>query len=208
MLTSCAWQAPSEIRVSPLPMNSRLGDMCHGQWPGETSPLHSGQSGGHPTNVNNTYLFCSAQPESKFTEWQNFMPSRSLVNWSPPYFAPYFWRQLCAWVSEATCTVHTGVLVIVITRPPSQYHQPVNPMPCKSAVHLSLQCSAMSWARDAGVALMLTSVLVFSTDVPNYDVVVVGGGAVGAATARSLSLRHPELKLALVEKESGLGTCM
>lgn len=37
-----------------------------------------------------------------------------------------------------------------------------------------------------------------------YDVVVVGGGIVGAASARELKLRHPELKMAILEKESVL----
>jgi len=36
-----------------------------------------------------------------------------------------------------------------------------------------------------------------------YDVTVVGGGIVGLATAHSLLLRHPELRLLLLEKESG-----
>lgn len=37
-----------------------------------------------------------------------------------------------------------------------------------------------------------------------YDVVIVGGGIVGVATARELSLRHPKLKFAVVEKENRL----
>jgi len=40
---------------------------------------------------------------------------------------------------------------------------------------------------------------------PHFDVVVVGGGIVGAATARELSGRHPHLSLAIVEKESRMG---
>ena len=37
-----------------------------------------------------------------------------------------------------------------------------------------------------------------------YDVVIVGGGIVGASTARELSNRHRGLKFALLEKESKL----
>ena len=37
-----------------------------------------------------------------------------------------------------------------------------------------------------------------------YDIAVVGGGIVGLATVRELKLRHPDLKVANVEKESGL----
>lgn len=35
-----------------------------------------------------------------------------------------------------------------------------------------------------------------------YDIVVIGGGIVGCASARELILRHPQLKIALLEKEN------
>lgn len=38
----------------------------------------------------------------------------------------------------------------------------------------------------------------------NYDLLIVGGGIVGAATARELILRHPKWKVAIVEKEKKL----
>ena len=38
-----------------------------------------------------------------------------------------------------------------------------------------------------------------------YDLVVVGGGIVGLATAREVALRHPNKHIALVEKEQQLG---
>lgn len=37
-----------------------------------------------------------------------------------------------------------------------------------------------------------------------YDLVVVGGGIVGCATAREMLLRHPNLRMAIVEKENAL----
>jgi len=37
-----------------------------------------------------------------------------------------------------------------------------------------------------------------------FDVVIVGGGIVGVASARELLCRHPTLKVAVVEKESVL----
>ncbi|MGC2242249.1 MAG: FAD-dependent oxidoreductase, partial [Candidatus Aquilonibacter sp.] len=39
-----------------------------------------------------------------------------------------------------------------------------------------------------------------------YDIAIVGGGIVGLATARELLLRHPHLKLVLLEKEELLAT--
>ncbi|XP_018010910.1 L-2-hydroxyglutarate dehydrogenase, mitochondrial [Hyalella azteca] len=44
-----------------------------------------------------------------------------------------------------------------------------------------------------------------SSNEPHYDVVVVGGGIVGAATARELAGRHPHLTLAVLEKEKSVG---
>lgn len=38
----------------------------------------------------------------------------------------------------------------------------------------------------------------------SFDVVVVGGGIVGVASARELLCRHPTLKVAVVEKENRL----
>lgn len=40
----------------------------------------------------------------------------------------------------------------------------------------------------------------------SYDLVVVGGGIVGLATARELKLRHPTITIAVLEKESTLAT--
>ncbi|KAH9496103.1 hypothetical protein Btru_012021 [Bulinus truncatus] len=42
------------------------------------------------------------------------------------------------------------------------------------------------------------------SDKHHYDLVIVGGGIVGAATAQELSTRHPNLKLAVLEKENEL----
>ena len=44
-----------------------------------------------------------------------------------------------------------------------------------------------------------------SKDKGYYDLVIVGGGIVGLATARELALRYPGMKLALLEKEQSLG---
>lgn len=40
---------------------------------------------------------------------------------------------------------------------------------------------------------------------PEYDIVIVGGGIVGMATAREMIMRHPNMKFAVVEKENCLG---
>ena len=37
-----------------------------------------------------------------------------------------------------------------------------------------------------------------------YDLICVGGGIVGVASAREILCRHPHLKVAIVEKESKL----
>ena len=39
----------------------------------------------------------------------------------------------------------------------------------------------------------------------DYDIVIVGGGIIGCATARLVSLKYPDLRCALVEKESEIG---
>ena len=38
-----------------------------------------------------------------------------------------------------------------------------------------------------------------------YDLVIVGGGIVGLATARETAMRHPNMQIAVVEKENKLG---
>lgn len=38
----------------------------------------------------------------------------------------------------------------------------------------------------------------------NFDLIVVGGGIVGVASAREILNRHPHLKIAIVEKEHKL----
>ncbi|XP_068140160.1 L-2-hydroxyglutarate dehydrogenase, mitochondrial [Drosophila tropicalis] len=43
-----------------------------------------------------------------------------------------------------------------------------------------------------------------TSSIGDYDLVVVGGGIVGAASAREILLRHPTLKVAVVEKEKKL----
>jgi 2-hydroxyglutarate dehydrogenase len=47
--------------------------------------------------------------------------------------------------------------------------------------------------------------LICSNDVPKYDVVIIGTGIVGLATAQELILRHPNLKFCVVDKEPKIG---
>ena len=42
----------------------------------------------------------------------------------------------------------------------------------------------------------------------HYDLVVVGGGIIGLATAREVATRHPDMRIALVEKEKDVGVCL
>lgn len=44
-----------------------------------------------------------------------------------------------------------------------------------------------------------------SSTLKPYDILVIGGGIIGCATARELLVRNPNLKIAIVEKESRLG---
>ena len=44
-----------------------------------------------------------------------------------------------------------------------------------------------------------------NSDEHQYDLVIVGGGIVGTATAQELITRHPQLRLAVLEKEAELG---
>lgn len=41
---------------------------------------------------------------------------------------------------------------------------------------------------------------------PLYDVAICGGGIVGLATARELSMRHPQLKIVVLDKEGDIAT--
>lgn len=43
-----------------------------------------------------------------------------------------------------------------------------------------------------------------STEGSKFDLICVGGGIVGVSSAREILLRHPHLKIAIVEKESKL----
>lgn len=51
----------------------------------------------------------------------------------------------------------------------------------------------------------LALILRLSSSAAPYDLVVVGGGIVGMATAREVALRHPGMRIAVVEKEKEIG---
>ena len=51
---------------------------------------------------------------------------------------------------------------------------------------------------------MTVEIILFYFIFSKYDIIVVGGGIVGTASAREMQERHPHLKIALVEKEHKL----
>ncbi|KAB5582212.1 hypothetical protein PHYPO_G00184540 [Pangasianodon hypophthalmus] len=66
----------------------------------------------------------------------------------------------------------------------------------------ALSLGAALFSRSSTAALRRVTVLHLHRDV--CDVAVVGGGIVGLATARELTLRHPNLTFTLLEKEREL----
>lgn len=63
---------------------------------------------------------------------------------------------------------------------------------------LSRQFKAISSIRN------LSSAAAAGSSSNNFDLICVGGGIVGVSSARELILRHPHLKIAIVEKEKKL----
>ena len=47
--------------------------------------------------------------------------------------------------------------------------------------------------------------MVYSSNVPKYDLVIIGTGIVGLATAQEISQRYPSLKYCVVDKEPKIG---
>lgn len=56
------------------------------------------------------------------------------------------------------------------------------------------------------VCLVLLFIIFNFRIVEKFDVVVVGGGIVGVATAREILMRHPKWNVAIVEKEEKLAS--
>ena len=69
---------------------------------------------------------------------------------------------------------------------------------------LSIHCTSKLGLHH-GMHIFSLSRCSMSSYQSSYDVIVVGGGIVGLATAREILLRHPQKRIALLEKEREIG---